>query len=87
MQILHYIITLSHNKLRFIIAYLMNQIEVLLLLNKTNSVRVLRAMMLDIKFPNWKFQKAGFIAKSVTKELDFWNDSFKSTLLNILNAF
>ena len=52
MQILHYIITLSLNKLRFIIAYSMNQIEVLLLLNKTKSVRVLRAMMLDIKFPN-----------------------------------
>ena len=38
LQILHYIITLSLNKLRFIMAYLMNQIEVLRLLNKTKSV-------------------------------------------------
>ena len=38
MQILHYIITLSLNKLRFIMAYLMNQIEVLLLPSETKSV-------------------------------------------------
>ena len=45
-------------------------------------------MMLDIKFPNWKcqkagfeYQKAGFIAESVTKELDFGNDSYSQFFL------